>query len=236
MNRFIVFSFLLVNLFFTIQTHSAEGDAYDFSWLDPDKEVFVLQNRKFRKAGRLHATAGYGYTTSGAFVDANALQARVGYFVKEEYGVEFVYSKNSGEENSTATSVRNPGGPGSFPFRRIVDSYMGGMFLWSPFYNKINTFNKIVYMDWILGIGFAKIEETNNRNEITSSGGDLTATTESHTGLMWDIGAKFYISERWDLRIDLTSVNYKALEAKTVGAEEILYSNYDLTVALGITF
>ncbi|ATH06620.1 hypothetical protein BIY24_01315 [Halobacteriovorax marinus] len=236
MNKFIVFSFLLVTSLFSFQSYAAEGDAYDFSWLDPDKEVFVLQNRKFRKAGRLHATGGFGFTTSGAFVDAKAFQGRVGYFIKEEFGVEFLYSKNSGEENSTATSVRNPGGPGSFPFRRIVDNYMGAMFLWSPFYNKINTFNKIIYMDWILGIGFAKLEETNNRNEITSSGGDTSLTTESHTGLMWDIGAKFYITERWDIRIDLTSVNYKAMEAKTVGAEEILYSNYDLTVALGITF
>ncbi|WP_164848437.1 outer membrane beta-barrel domain-containing protein [Halobacteriovorax sp. HLS] len=236
MKNFIVSTFITLGLLSSITTFAAEGDAYDFSWLDPDKEVFVLQNRKFRKAGRLHANLGYGFTTSGAFVDASAFQGRAGYFFKEELGVEFVYSLNSGAENDTATSIRNPGGAGSFPFRRIVDNYMGAMFLWSPFYNKINTFNKIVYMDWILGLGFAKVEETNNQNEILTSGGNTTLTTESHTGIMWDIGAKFYLNEMWSLRIDLNAINYKAMEAKSTNATEQWYSNYDLTVAVGINF
>jgi len=236
MNNFIVLSFLLLSLFSSVKTYASEGDGYDFSWLDPDKEVFVLQNRKFRKSGKVHMNAGAGITTSGAFVDAKAFQGRVGYFFKEEYGFEFVYSLNSGSENDTAASVRNSGGAGSFPFRRIVDNYMGAMFLWSPFYTKINTFNKVVYMDWILGIGFAKLSETNNRNEITTSGGDTTLTKESHTGVMWDIGAKFYLSQRWSLKLDLTTVHYQALEAKTVGAQEQWYTNYDLTVAVGINF
>jgi outer membrane beta-barrel protein len=236
MNRCLIFSFIVFSFITSLNSFGAEGDAYDFSWLDPDKEVFVLQNRKFRKAGKIHANLGYGFTTSGAFVDASAFQGRAGYFFKEEMGVEFVYSMNSGEENDTAKSVRNPGGAGSFPFRRIVDNYMGAMFLWSPFYNKINTFNKIVYMDWILGIGFAKLEETNNKNEILTSGGDTTLTTESHTGIMWDLGTKFYITDMWSLRVDLNAVHYKATEAKATGAAEQWYSNYDLVFALGVNF
>ena len=236
MNRFIISTFIILGLFTSINTFSAEGDAYDFSWLDPDKEVFVLQNRKYRKVGRVHANVGYGFTTSGAFVDSSSFQGRAGYFFTEEMGAEFVYSLNSGEENDTALSVRNPGGTGSFPFRRIVDNYMGAMFLWSPFYNKINTFNKIIYMDWILGLGFAKLEETNNQNEILTSGGNTTLTTESHTGIMWDIGAKFYVNDMWSLRVDLTTVNYQALEAKSTNPQDQWYSNYDLTFALGINF
>ena len=236
MNKLIIFSFIFFGFLSSINTFASEGDAYDFSWLDPDKEVFVLQNRKFRKAGRMHANVGYGFTTSGAFVDAKAIQARAGYFFQESMGVEFVYSMNSGEENDTAKSVRNPGGAGSFPFRRIIDNYMGAMFLWSPFYNKINTFNKIVYMDWILGIGFAKLEETNNQSEILTSGGDTTLTTESHNGLMWDLGTKFYINEMWSLRVDINAIHYKATEAKSVDATEQWYSNYDLVFALGINF
>ncbi|OUR98929.1 hypothetical protein A9Q84_05825 [Halobacteriovorax marinus] len=236
MNNFIVLSFLILSLFSSVKTFASEGDGYDFSWLDPDKEVFVLQNRKFRKSGRVHINAGGGITTSGAFVDAKAFQARVGYFFKEEYGFELVYSLNSGSENDTASSVRGVvGGSGSFPFRRIVDNYMGAMFLWSPFYTKINTFNKVVYMDWILGIGFAKLTETNNRNEIILNG-DKTLTQETHTGIMWDIGAKFYVSERWSVKFDVTVVNYQALEAKDPGAQEKWYSNYDLTLAVGLNF
>ena len=85
-------------------------------------------------------------------------------------GIELLYSKNSGKENDTAKAVRNSGGAGSIPFRRIVDQYYGAYFLWSPFYAKINTFNKIIYLDWILGVGYANMSETNNRNDVIESG------------------------------------------------------------------
>src|SRR5690606_16916020 len=112
---------------------AAEGDTYNFSWLDPDKEVYVLQSRKFRKNGRAYVNAGGGITTSGAFVSAKNIQGRAGYFFKEEWGFEFLYSMNSGSENETAKSVRNEGSSGSVPFRRIVDKYYGAMIMWSPF-------------------------------------------------------------------------------------------------------
>ena len=149
--------FLLLSLIVSSQVFANEKDIYEFSWLDPDKEVYVLQNRKFRKSDRLYLNAGWGMTTSGAFVDASAIQGRVGYFFSEDFGLEGLYSKNTGKENNTAASVRAGRGNGtgsSTPFRRIVESYSGGMIIWSPFYSKINTFNKIVYMDWIFGVGY----------------------------------------------------------------------------------
>jgi outer membrane beta-barrel protein len=218
-------------------TIAAEGDTYSFSWLDPDKEVFVLQNRKFRKAGRLHLNIGAGLTTSGAFVDATTFQGRAGYFFKEDWGFEVVYSLNSGEENSTALSLRNEGSSGSVPFRRIVDNYMGGMVLWSPFYAKINTFNTIIYLDWIIGAGIAKLEETNNLIEFTTTPGNDVGTTLSHTGIMWDTGLKFYINQNFDVRMDLTVVHYKADKAVRNGtAESTYYSNWDLAFSLGYSF
>src|SRR3989338_11308296 len=104
---------------------AGENSTYSFSWLDPDKEVYVLQNRKFRKNGNFMMSAGGGMTLSGAFVDAKHLQGRAGYFFKEEWGLEGLYSHNQGKENSTANSVRNEGNSGSAPFRRIVKNYYG---------------------------------------------------------------------------------------------------------------
>lgn len=215
---------------------AAEDQTYNFSWLDPDKEVYVLQNRKFRKAGRLHISAGAGITTSGAFVDSKTLQGRFGFFFKEEWGAEFIYAKNSGEENETAALLRNEGGAGSVPFRRIVDNYMGGMILWSPFYTKINTFNKIIYLDLILGVGVAKVEETNNKEEFLSQSINTEETTESHTGIMWNVGAKFFINERFSLRTDLTTIHYQAEVASDTSAEEAWNENFDLAVSLGMSF
>lgn len=220
----------------TQSPEAAEDQTYNFSWLDPDKEVYVLQNRKFRKAGRLHVSAGAGITTSGPFVDSKTLQTRFGFFFREEWGAEFIYAKNSGEENDAASLVRNEDGSGSVPFRRIIDNYMGGMILWSPFYTKINTFNKIIYLDLILGLGYAKVEETNNRDEFLNGGTSGEEITESHSGIMWNVGAKFFINERFSLRTDLTTIHYQAEVASETTNEKAWNENYDLAVSLGVSF
>lgn len=227
---------LLFSLSVTSHVFASEKDIYEFSWLDPDKEVYVLQNRKFRKAGHLHVNAGGGITTSGAFVNSTAIQGRLGYFISEDFGFEGLYSKNSGKENDTAKGVRSSGaqGTGTTPFRRIIDSYWGMMALWSPFYSKINTFNKIVYMDWIFGVGYASLKEKNNKLAFTSAALANEVTLESHTGIIWEVGLKFYLDESFSIRTDLTAVHYSANNISTPGTS--YKSNYDATVSLGYSF
>jgi outer membrane beta-barrel protein len=229
-------SFVLFTLVFTTNLFASEKDIYEFSWLDPDKEVFVLQNRKYRKASRLHLNLGGGITTSGAFVDSTAIQGRAGYFVTEDYGLEVIYSKNSGKENDTAKGVRNnnAGGTGTTPFRRIVQSYTGAMFLWSPFYSKINTFNSIVYMDWIFGVGYASLTEKNNKAVFTDASQEGVETEESHSGIMWEAGLKFYLNENFSIRTDLTAIHYSADNIASEGSS--YKSNFDATVSLGYSF
>jgi outer membrane beta-barrel protein len=230
--------FLSISLFFISKPIIAgESSVYGFSWLDPDKEVYVLQNRKYRKAGRFHVNVGYGITTSGAFVDSNTIQARVGYFLTEDWGFEGFYAKNSGDENETAASVRNSGtsGAGSKPFRRIVDDYMGGFLVWSPFYAKVNTFNKIVYVDWLVGIGYGTLKETNNRQEFENVFNPVEKQ-ESHSAIAWETALKFYISEMFNIRLDLTTLHYQAKTAKTGATDESWYTNYDLSLSLGLNF
>lgn len=216
---------------------AAENDLYDFSWLDKDKEIYVLQNRKFRKKETFHITAGYGMTTSGAFVDASAIQGRAGYFFTEEIGIEFLYSKNSGKENDTAKSVRNSGsGSGSIPFRRIVDSYYGAMLMWAPFYSKINTFNKILYFDLLFGLGAGKIEETNNRQQFDNFDPTLGDITESHNALLWNVGAQFFMSTNWNLRFDINGTHYQAKKAIPNSTTDAWYQNVDMALSLGFNF
>jgi len=231
--------FLITVLAPYLTSFSSETDAYDFSWLDPDKKVYVLQNRKYRKVGRAHINLGIGKTTSGAFVDATSLQGRFGYFFTENWGFEFLYAKNNGDENDTFMAVKNNNGSSATPFRRIVDNYMGFMVLWSPFYAKFNTFNKIIYMDWILGAGLGKLEESNNRNAIqpAATGTELDII-ESHTTYVWGMGLKFYLSEIWNVRADLTGVHYSAQKAisQANSNDKQWYTNFDATLSIGINF
>ena len=68
-----------------------EKSVYEFSWLDKDKEIYVLQNRKFRKVGKVYVGAGGVKTISGAFVDSYGGTLRGGYFFSEDWGIEGVF-------------------------------------------------------------------------------------------------------------------------------------------------
>ncbi len=97
---------LVVILFLVSSAYASESSVYDFNWLDTDKEVYVLQNRKFRKDSNLYLSAVAGMTTSGAFVDSYSYQGRIGYFFKEEYGVELLFAKNSSSKNETYENLQ----------------------------------------------------------------------------------------------------------------------------------
>ena len=216
---------------------ASESSLYDFSWLDKDKEVYVLQNRQFFKKGTMNLAVGAGMTLSGAFVDAQAIQGRIGFYPLENWGIELVFSANSGKENDNAKAVRLNGGAGSVPFRRIVKDYFGGMIQWAPFYAKVNTFNKVLYVDWYLGLGYAKLDEENNRIELGASN-DKTVTKESHNGLLWGTGLRVFITKRWHARLDLTGIHYsatKATEVKANGKGTSYYNNYDLALSVGMS-
>lgn len=230
------FVFLLI-LTFKLDLHASEKSTYNFSWLDPDKEVYVLQNRKYRKAGRFHVGIGGLKTLGQPFVDAYALQGRGGFFLFEEWGMELLYSKNYGDENAIFQSVKNPGGSGSTPFRRITDEYVGGMVLWSPFYAKVNTFNKIIYVDWIIGIGAAQLTETNNR-EAFDDQSNAQEIQEKHLGVMWGMGLKFYINRYFSIKADLLGIHYRARRALTTATVDDLdwYDNYDLGASILFDF
>ena len=242
MKKFLL-SFLVIfssNFMVTPHGNASTDDAYDFSWLDPGKKIFVLQNRRYRKDNKFHLAAGAGFTSSGAFVDSFNISTRGSYFFTEEFGVELVYSTNSGKENDTATSVRNPGGSGSIPFRRIVDQYFGGYFSWAPFYSKINAFNKIIYLDIIFNVGVASMTESNNAQEVNVGGaGNFAQSEETHTALSWDVAWKIYLNDHLDLRLDVLALHYQANSALGIVSDtddKNWYSHYDLSLSLGLRF
>jgi outer membrane beta-barrel protein len=229
---------LLATLLFSGSLLASEKSLYEFSWLDKDKEIYVLQNRKFRKDGKVYIGGTLAKTVSGAFVDSYGGTVRGGYFFSEDWGIELAYGKNSGTESDTAKGVREQG---AVPYYRKVDTYMGGMLMWSPFYSKINTFNKVFYFDWMFGAGLANVTTLDNRNKFdTGSTSQNSLTSESNMGGIWNTGFRFYITEGWSVRIDFTGLHYKANKASKVSGNTIntssTFSNYDFGVGLNYTF
>jgi outer membrane beta-barrel protein len=240
---FLCFSIYFFSSLFVIDSKATEDSLYSFSWLDKDKEVYVLQNRKYRKNKNVYISGGGGVTTSGAFVNAFSFQFKAGYFFKEDWGIEGLFSKNIGQENSIAKMVKNVGGAsGSVPFRVFVKNYTGLQILWSPFYSKINTFNKIIYLDWMFSVGGVYVSESNNRKLSQSNdpadrsiSDDSQDESDSHLGFLWGTGLQFYLSKDYYIKFDLTGTHFKT-KTDANGTEEILYNNYDLVLGLGYIF
>ena len=214
---------------------ASEKSVYDFSWLDKDKEVYVLQNRKFRKAGKVYIGVSGVKTLSGAFIDQMGAYGRAGYFFNEDWGFELAYGKYSGSENDTAKAVKQQG---TIPFYRKLDTVTGALLWWSPFYGKINTFNEIFYFDWMFGLGGAKVQTLDNRNKFIA-GASSGLTSESSTALMWSTAMRFHINQSWSLRMDFSGLHYNANRTSRIGTgtpftKKQLNSTYD--VGLGLVF
>jgi outer membrane beta-barrel protein len=231
---------ILVTLITSTFVFAAEQSLYNFSWLDKDKEVYVLQNRKFRKVENFYVGTTAAYNLSQEFINAFGGTARAGYFFTEDWGLEFAYGKNTNTENDTAKGVREQG---TVPFYRQIDSYLGAMLMWSPFYSKINTFNQIFYYDWMFGAGVANITTKDNRNKFdTTSLNQDELTTESTLGALWNIGLRIYLNQSWSLRLDITGQTYSADKVKKTGttgptsSASKLYNNYDLGLGLNYAF
>lgn len=229
---------VLVCAFLSSAVMASERSVYDFQWLDKDKEVYVLQNRKFRKAEKVYVGVNGVKTLSGAFVNSYGVSARAGYFLREDWGIEFAFGKNSGSENDTAKGVREQG---TVPFYRKVNQYMGAMVVWSPFYSKINTFNQVFYFDWMFGAGAASIKTADNRNKFVAGADTNQLTEENNMGAIWNTGFRFYINDHWSLRVDFTGLHYKAnkttkTQSGPVSKSSNLFSNYDLGLGLNYTF
>lgn len=228
---------ILMSLMMSCLVYADEKSLYNFSWLDKDKEIYVLQNRKFRKDGNFYVGGTLAYNLSQDFLDAYGGTVRAGYFFREDWGIEAVYGKNSSTESDSAKGVKEQG---ARPFYREIDTYMGAMLMWSPFYSKINTFNRVFYFDWMFGLGAASINTKDNR-KLFETVGDKSLTSESVMGALWNTGFRFYINENWSLRLDITGLTYSADKSKSDEAGKDskatkLFTNYDLGLGLNYAF
>ncbi|MCT4643263.1 MAG: outer membrane beta-barrel domain-containing protein [Bacteriovoracaceae bacterium] len=227
----IVFTFLLSS--FAI---ASESSIYDFSWLDSDKEIYVLQNRKFRKDGTFYVGGTLHRQMNSTFIDSLGVDLLGGFFFAEDWGIEIGYTKASGDENKTHDGVRTQG---AVAFYRKVETVMSAMVMWSPFYSKINTFNKVFYFDVMFGLGLASVTTKDNRNKfIALSRNDLTE--ETNTGLSWAIANRFFITKNWSTRIDFRAIHLSADNATgSIGAsktEKKWNHYYNIGIGLNYTF
>ncbi|MDC1174808.1 outer membrane beta-barrel domain-containing protein, partial [Bacteriovoracaceae bacterium] len=177
-----------------IHSHAAEEDLYDFLWLDPDKKVYVLQNKVYKKKRKTYADIGYIMGINNAYQDTTGGKFNVGHYLTEEWAIEGTFSSYSNQDNDNYNNLNRING--SVPFVRRSKSLMGINAVWSPFYGKINTFNKIIYFDWSFGLGLGQLEYESNKDTVSNAAAAAdNYTTEKTTAIITKTNVKVHATK-----------------------------------------
>jgi len=208
---------------------NSSDDEYSFSWLDPEKKIYVLQNRKYNKAGHpiLSLMGGTGF--SNPFRITYNLDPRVSFFFAEDWGFEVFYTLTSNTPNNTYVALQQSGTT-IFPVVREINAQYGALLTWSPWYAKINVFNKILYFDWYFNAGMGSVNANLSIQSNVSTPPTLTA--QNLFGIYAGTGQMFHLSQDWLVRLDFTDAIYYAPIGGTTGVNA-WYSNINLGLGLG---
>ena len=247
-------SISILSLFFIIAFPivSSEKDLYKFLWLDPSKKIYVLQNKIYKKKSTHYVDVGYIKDFSSNYLETTGTQLNYGYYFKETWAVEFLYHKYSWEENQDTKDLKTFIKGKVVPFIRRFNSKMGGMLLWAPFYGKINTFNKIIYLDWFFGLGGGLLQGEDNGEKIAVQRSDDDESKHkyesvSYPALLMKTALRIYMGKRFHTTLayhfDMYQgrkiykpISNKRNEKKTVEDGSSLISNGEVSLSFGMSF
>lgn len=220
-------------LMFSKNTHAGEKSLYDFLWLDPDKKVYVLQNKLYKKEHSVYFDLGYIANQTSKFQDTNGFSFKGGYYFHEEWGIELFYQQYSNSNNDDFRNVKLINE--AVPFVRRLDSTYGAALIYSPFYGKINTFNKIYYFDWSFGAGYSKINANSNIKSVRIDNAPNKYEKETYNGAVLKTKVKFHVTENVHLGLEYMNTYYMAPGPKDPKSDK-LRTNTDLIFSVGFSF
>lgn len=215
---------------------SAEKDLYDFLWLDPDKKVYVLQNKVHKKEHTVYANLGVGLGLSSTFQDTSLFHGNLGFYLTEEWALEGLYTSYSNQDNEALQNLAKLNG--SIPFIRKTKSNYGAIIKWSPFYGKINTFNKIFYFDWSFGLGAGKLNTESNSATVANPAQANIYATESYSSIIGKTELTLHATKNIHFSLGLIMNNYKAPGPSINGQAgvEKMRNNLDSILSVGVSF
>jgi outer membrane beta-barrel protein len=209
---------------------SKSEDEYSFNWLDPDKKIYVLQNRKYLKSNRLLLSVMGGVGFSNPYRSTYNVDPRMSYYFNETWGIEVFYTLTGNSPNTVLDALQRAS-PNTLPNIREIRAQYGGMLHYVPWYAKINVFNSILYFDWYFGAGAGTVQTyVDTRTQVSAPSNFLEQDMFS---LFFCTGHQFHLSQSWVVRIDVTGAFYQAPINGTAG-DTAWYSNYNFGVGIGL--
>jgi len=213
-----------------VQRAPASQKEYSFDWLDPDKKIYVLQNRKFLKSPRLMFSLMGGMGLSHPYRSTYRVDPRIAYYLSESLGVEVFYAINTNGSNKTFEALQAQS-PNALPVIREFKSEYGALAHWVPWYAKINVFNQILYFDWYFSGGLGQLSSQVDTNTVV--GQDSSYVDQSHFGVYLGTGHQYHLSNNLTVRLDLTGVFYQAQSLGTTG-DNSWFSSFSFNLGLGL--
>lgn len=206
-----------------------EDDEYNFNWLDPDKKIYVLQNRKYLKAKRLMLSAMIGPGWSNPYKTTFNIDPRAAYYLSESFGIEVFYQFTMNKSNSTLEALERAST--TVPIIREIKSQTGILLHWVPWYAKINVFNKILYFDWYFAGGAGSIRSDLDVRGSRSAAPAIQA--ENPFAVYLATGHQYHLTHDVTVRLDVTGAFYRGQVSVNSG-DKSWYSNYNFGFGLGL--
>lgn len=205
-------------------------DEFNFQWLDPDKKIYVLQNRRYLKMERGLISVMGGPGISNAYRNTWGFGPRLGYYFSESFGLEGFYQFNSNSENGTFKSLRQATA-NIIPVVREITGQGGILLQYVPWYAKINVFNKILYFDWYFQAGAGALQARLDTR--TNATANSVYKRETLGAMYLGTGHLFHLDHSWLMRIDFLGAFYNALDGGTSGSKQ-LFSSYGFGFGVGV--
>lgn len=206
---------------------SDSSSDYDFKWLDPEKKIYVLQNRRYVNANHAILSVMGGPSFGNAYQNTATVDARLAYYFTEVWGLEAFYSHSFNTYNnnyqallSTNTQV--------MPVIRSIDDEYGLLLHWVPWYAKINMFNEILYFNWYFSAGLGNVDST----VTTTSSLNSPTSNLSALGIFLGTGHEYSITQNVIARLDFTTALYRG--PLNNSGEQTWYPNYNFEVGIGL--
>ncbi len=215
---------------------AAEDDLYDFLWLDPDKKVYVLQNKVYKKQGKFYANVGLSYGLNDNFQDTSGVQFAAGYYFHEEWALELLYHQYSTSNSETYDNLQQVNG--SIPFIRRAERKYGLMGVYSPFYGKINTFNKIIYFDWSFGLGLGQMETSSNALTVSDSTTADIYADEKNMAILGKTAFRIHATENFHIGLEYHRDHFRAPGPNINNriGQDAWRNNSEFVISIGFSF
>ncbi len=205
------------------------ADEYNFNWLDPDKKVYVLQNRKYEKNDSVRLSGLFGVGTSNSYRTVLNYEFRLAYYFKDVLGLEFFFSGSKNSKNGTFEALE-ASSPTSLPVVREVRNQVGLLLQWSPWYAKINVFNEVLYFDWYFSLGAGALLMKLDQN--VTVGSPSVFVSQNKGAVFIGTGHQYHLSNGFVVRLDFSGAFYRAPKFGNTG-DNAWFSNYNFNVGVG---